>query len=99
MKTLTQAVLSVVQKNATRGVTVPEIVQKLNRKFPFGLKDNDYSFVGFDRQSVSSRVTDLSNTGRLTAVDTRLNKSTGRLAFVYKTAPTTIPVDGLGPIS
>ena len=80
--TLTEQILAVVKSNAKRGVTVPQIVQKLEKKFPFGL-DNNFSTI--DRQTVSSRVSAMYNDYTLEKAGTRTNRTTGRTTTVYTT--------------
>ncbi len=83
--TLTEQILAVVKSNAKRGVTVPQIVQKLEKKFPFGL-NNDFG--GFNRQTVSGRVTAMYNEFKLETNGTRVNPTTGRTTTVYTTMGT-----------
>ncbi len=74
-KTLTEQILAVVKRNASRGVTVPQIVRKLEKAGMFDV----------NRQTVSGRVTALYNTFRLETFGTRTNPNTGRETKVYTT--------------
>ncbi len=81
--TLTEQILSVVKRNASRGVTVPQIVRKLEQKFPFGL---DGSFGDtINRQTVSSRVSAMYRNYQLEQTGSRTNPVTGRTTKVYTT--------------
>lgn len=71
--TLTGQILAVVKRNASRGVTVPQIVRRLEQ------------FGAVDRQTVSSRVSAMYSNYTLEKSGTRTNPETGRPTTVYTT--------------
>jgi len=76
--TLTTQIMAVVRRNASRGVTVPQIMRALEKKG-----------VIVPRRTVSGRVSAMYRDYRLEISTSRMNPDTGRPTSVYVPAVTT----------